>query len=206
MSKLGRNGIELNYETTHPTNNNNEISAEDDRATFEDFNDSKFNLNDDDSGDMIFDNSVDHNLRISTKVKIKRLENLSYGVIPLFYVDIEVSGSSITRKLQSFSSNNPTVNVSESERNNLRNNFTITFTETYGTNYQMARFVNDGVVLESTPIQLVISGVEYISLKGSGSFTWLSASDSLPKPNIGNTTSTYRVYFFSADLIYMADF
>ena len=61
MSTLNRNGLENSFSQKIPTNNNEEVSAEDVRDSLRDFKDSKFNLLEDDAfdintGDLPFNN------------------------------------------------------------------------------------------------------------------------------------------------------
>lgn len=206
----GRASITTEIDTSFPDNNSKFITALLMREFQEVINISKFNLVDDDMFDINFSDANFNSTNAGDAlVEIYDLtiggNNLSYGTLPLFYVefDITTTSSGLVHTLNSFTSNNATVAVAQSNPGNAADIWTISYTETYDTTSQIGKFVYDNILQDSYYVATSSGGTLQKALLGTGSIAYSSKS---MEPDIGNPGNyIYRVYFFSGDLIYKAD-
>lgn len=150
MSTLDRNAINQRKNQLIPTNNNEEVSAEDVRAIFTDLNDSKFNLLDDDL------TSVKDSLTDIFPVKdniLDKLLSLIGGVTrKLFFVRLDRVDSGQTT--QTANQNNVRSNVSG--RDVIVSNLSVSNTQAFNPNNRI-------VINVGNPTGYTINRVEAIA-------------------------------------------
>lgn len=195
-SQETRARITTEINTTFPNNTQKLITAEDVRKFMEVINCSKFNLADDNLASL----QIQNNFILGNNVE-QALQNLNRFVFPLFFVNITLrrtggnsgSGGLFFDNLVGFNSNNPTVNVTETNNNNIDNNFIITYSNFYGASTPRGTFSLNG---RGTPDLIQSNGLlRYksgsLSTTGEGS----------------NFQEFTRLHIFSeTNLLYIADF
>lgn len=146
MSKLGRSGLSSEYNALLPTNNNEEISAADEREVADNFNDSKFNLTDDGFNEILVDPS-DVSKGYALDYVDRKFDVIG---IPYFKVEIYFTATINTNGVfangQGVSTNSSLgAQINESNEGALNNTWTVSIGGDFGETFTAVAMHNDNL-------------------------------------------------------------